>query len=67
MYAPLFPGFGYSMFNRSLYIAGEIVLDGTDFRNGAHLRFKADLFVPCGGRLVCPVLWIFFVADQSLS
>ncbi|KAE9383195.1 NAD(P)-binding protein, partial [Gymnopus androsaceus JB14] len=29
---------------------GEIVLDGTDFRNGAHLRFKADLFVPCGGR-----------------
>ena len=33
-------------------IAGEVVLDGTDFRNGAHLRFKADLFVPCGGRLV---------------
>ena len=32
--------------------AGEIVLDGTDFRNGAHLRFKADLFVPCGGRQV---------------
>lgn len=32
--------------------AGEVVLDGTDFRNGAHLRFKADLFVPCGGRLV---------------
>ena len=31
-------------------IAGEIVLDGTDFRNTAHLRFKADLFVPCGGR-----------------
>jgi glutamate dehydrogenase len=30
--------------------SGEIVLDGTDFRNGAHLRFKADLFVPCGGR-----------------
>lgn len=26
------------------------MLDGTDFRNGAHLRFKADLFVPCGGR-----------------
>lgn len=24
--------------------------DGTDFRNGAHLRYKADLFVPCGGR-----------------
>ncbi|KAF8645148.1 hypothetical protein AX16_007976 [Volvariella volvacea WC 439] len=30
--------------------SGEIVLDGTDFRNNAHLRFKADLFVPCGGR-----------------
>jgi len=35
-----------------MLVAGEIVLDGTDFRNGAHLRFKADLFVPCGGRLV---------------
>ncbi|KAE9388976.1 NAD(P)-binding protein [Gymnopus androsaceus JB14] len=32
--------------------SGEIVLDGTDFRIGAHLRFKADLFVPCGGRYV---------------
>ncbi|KAJ7863466.1 NAD-specific glutamate dehydrogenase [Mycena olivaceomarginata] len=30
--------------------SGELVIDGTDFRNGAHLRFKADLFVPCGGR-----------------
>ncbi|OJT02203.1 NAD-specific glutamate dehydrogenase [Trametes pubescens] len=30
--------------------SGEVVLDGTDFRNGAHLRFKGDLFVPCGGR-----------------
>ncbi|KDQ62057.1 hypothetical protein JAAARDRAFT_170205 [Jaapia argillacea MUCL 33604] len=30
--------------------SGEIVPDGTDFRNGAHLRFKSDLFVPCGGR-----------------
>ncbi|EIW81085.1 NAD-specific glutamate dehydrogenase [Coniophora puteana RWD-64-598 SS2] len=30
--------------------SGEVVLDGTDFRNGAHLRFKADMFVPCGGR-----------------
>ncbi|KAF9019934.1 NADH-dependent glutamate dehydrogenase [Hymenopellis radicata] len=30
--------------------SGEVVLDGTDFRNAAHLRFKADLFVPCGGR-----------------
>ena len=32
------------------FIAGEVVLDGTDFRNSAHFRFKADLFVPCGGR-----------------
>ena len=31
-------------------VAGEVIADGTDFRNGAHLRFKADLFVPCGGR-----------------
>ncbi|KAG5721467.1 NAD-specific glutamate dehydrogenase [Termitomyces sp. T112] len=30
--------------------SGELVIDGTDFRNGAHLRFKADIFVPCGGR-----------------
>jgi glutamate dehydrogenase len=30
--------------------SGEVVLDGTDFRNGAHFRFKADIFVPCGGR-----------------
>ncbi|KAF8442808.1 NADH-dependent glutamate dehydrogenase [Boletus edulis BED1] len=30
--------------------SGEVILDGTDFRNGAHFRFKADLFVPCGGR-----------------
>jgi glutamate dehydrogenase len=30
--------------------SGELVRDGTDFRNGAHLRFKADLLVPCGGR-----------------
>lgn len=30
--------------------SGQVVLDGTDFRNSAHLRFKADLFVPCGGR-----------------
>ena len=26
------------------------MVDGTDFRNAAHRRFKADLFVPCGGR-----------------
>lgn len=30
--------------------AGEIIVDGTDFRNSAHMRFKADMFVPCGGR-----------------
>jgi glutamate dehydrogenase len=35
-----------------LCAAGEIVADGTDFRNSAHLRFKADIFVPCGGRYV---------------
>ncbi|CCO30661.1 glutamate dehydrogenase [Rhizoctonia solani AG-1 IB] len=31
-------------------ITGEVIADGTDFRNNAHLRFKADIFVPCGGR-----------------
>jgi glutamate dehydrogenase len=31
-------------------IAGEIIPDGTDFRNNFHFRVKADLFVPCGGR-----------------
>ncbi|KAG8789909.1 NAD-dependent glutamate dehydrogenase [Serendipita sp. 401] len=30
--------------------SGEVVPDGTDFRNSAHFRYKADLFVPCGGR-----------------
>ncbi len=30
--------------------SGEIVPDGVSFRNTAHLLFKADLFVPCGGR-----------------
>ncbi|KAM0790282.1 hypothetical protein ACM66B_005584 [Microbotryomycetes sp. NB124-2] len=30
--------------------SGEVVPDGTDFRNKAHLRFKADILVPCGGR-----------------
>ncbi|RXK35332.1 glutamate dehydrogenase [Tremella mesenterica] len=29
---------------------GEIVPDGTDFRNNFHFRVKCDLFVPCGGR-----------------
>jgi glutamate dehydrogenase len=35
-----------------VYIAGEVILDGTDFRNTAHLRYKSDLFVPCGGRYI---------------
>ena len=30
--------------------SGEIVPDGTEFRNSFHFRVKADLFVPCGGR-----------------
>ena len=30
--------------------SGEIVRDGTDFRNSAHFRYQADIFVPCGGR-----------------
>lgn len=30
--------------------SGEVVADGVAFRNKAHLLFKADLFVPCGGR-----------------
>ncbi|PWN30761.1 putative glutamate dehydrogenase, NAD(+)-specific [Jaminaea rosea] len=30
--------------------SGEVIPDGVQFRNTAHLRFKADLFVPCGGR-----------------
>ena len=29
---------------------GEIIPDGTAFRNEAHFRYKADIFVPCGGR-----------------
>ncbi|KAF8315590.1 NAD-dependent glutamate dehydrogenase [Clavulina sp. PMI_390] len=28
----------------------QIVPDGTTFRNSAHLRYKADILVPCGGR-----------------
>lgn len=31
-------------------IAGEVIPDGTDFRNNFHFRVKCDLFVPCGGR-----------------
>lgn len=30
--------------------SGEVIADGVQFRNQAHLLFKADLFVPCGGR-----------------
>jgi len=30
--------------------SGETVADGVAFRNSAHLAYKADLFVPCGGR-----------------
>lgn len=30
--------------------AGEVVTDCTEFRNVAHFRYKADIFVPCGGR-----------------
>jgi glutamate dehydrogenase len=30
--------------------SGEIVPDGTAFRNDFHFRVKCDIFVPCGGR-----------------
>ena len=30
--------------------SGEVITDGMSFRNSAHLRFKADMLVPCGGR-----------------
>lgn len=30
--------------------SGEVVADGTEFRNSFHFRVKCDLFVPCGGR-----------------
>lgn len=30
--------------------SGEVIPDGTDFRNNAHFRYHADIFVPCGGR-----------------
>jgi len=32
------------------FLLDKIIADGTDFRNSAHFRFKADIFVPCGGR-----------------
>ena len=30
--------------------SGEVVPNGTDFRNSFHFRVKCDIFVPCGGR-----------------
>lgn len=30
--------------------SGEVVANGTAFRNSAHFRYKADIMVPCGGR-----------------
>lgn len=30
--------------------SGEMVADGTQFRNGYHLRVKAEVLIPCGGR-----------------
>ncbi|KAG4304681.1 hypothetical protein PORY_002074 [Pneumocystis oryctolagi] len=30
--------------------SGEVVPNGTQFRDTAHLRYQADLLVPCGGR-----------------
>ncbi|KAL7409380.1 NAD-dependent glutamate dehydrogenase [Mrakia frigida] len=30
--------------------SGEKIVDGTSFRNVAHLRYTADILVPCGGR-----------------
>jgi glutamate dehydrogenase len=30
--------------------SGEVIPDGVAFRNNAHLIFKSDMFVPCGGR-----------------
>ena len=47
-------------------LAGEVIADGTDFRNNAHLRFKADILVPCGGRYVaCSIMRAF--ADFSMK
>ncbi|MBW0499711.1 hypothetical protein O181_039426 [Austropuccinia psidii MF-1] len=36
--------------NDAVLPSGEIIPDGTAFRNEAHFRYKADIFVPCGGR-----------------
>jgi glutamate dehydrogenase len=48
------------------FLAGELVADGTDFRNGAHLRYKADIFVPCGGRYVIPIQSIWLWTEDIL-
>ena len=48
-------------------IAGEVIVDGTDFRNTAHLRFKADMFVPCGGRYVYFTLILSSIIDIDIS
>ncbi len=48
-------------------VAGEVVLDGTDFRNGAHLRYKADLFVPCGGPVRMRFRWLTYVYAADVT
>ena len=58
LYALFFFAFDIQCLIGVCALAGEFVLEGTDFRNGANLRFKADLFVPCGGWLVWLFLWI---------
>lgn len=30
--------------------SGEVITNGTAFRNTAHFRYQADIMVPCGGR-----------------
>lgn len=47
---PLSPSPPSSGADLVLFADGEVVVDGTDFRNGAHLRYKSDILVPCGGR-----------------
>ncbi|WWC59390.1 uncharacterized protein I303_101945 [Kwoniella dejecticola CBS 10117] len=44
-------GYRVSVDDKDLRLpSGEIVPDGTQYRNEFHFRVKADLFVPCGGR-----------------
>ena len=54
------------MFRLIGIVAGEVIADGTDFRNGAHLRFKADLFVPCGGRYLFSLIVILYKVSDNL-